>query len=168
MKKNRFAFSLFCLALSLIFFWPLTNNARAQPIADWIANPQVSEAEFRQNLYSNLQRLGISESEACPTLQIPSLRANIPTGIFRLSTTDIDKSFIDEIETDLQSRKLVSTVLTLAADLAFLVVAEGIESAEQEKILAEMDCAYGQGYFYAKPMEEKDATGWLEKYSSDS
>ena len=76
----------------------------------------------------------------------------------------IDKSFIDEIENEAQSRALVKTVLTLARDMGFLVVAEGVETEAQKLILSVMNCDYVQGYYFSKPVPEHEATKWLEGF----
>jgi len=76
----------------------------------------------------------------------------------------IDKSFIDDVTDDVQSKALVKTVLTLAKEMGFLVVAEGIETESQSTLLNQMHCNYGQGYFYSRPMPKKEAKEWLKKH----
>ena len=68
----------------------------------------------------------------------------------------IDRSFIIDIETRQQSRSLVRTVMAMAKEMNMLVVAEGIETEAQSKILQDMNCDYGQGFLFSKPMCEKD------------
>jgi diguanylate cyclase (GGDEF)-like protein/PAS domain S-box-containing protein len=64
----------------------------------------------------------------------------------------IDKSFIDDILAGSQQRALVDAIVTLARNLDLTVVAEGIEEGAQRELLERMDCPYGQGFLFAKPL----------------
>ena len=48
------------------------------------------------------------------------------------------------------------------------VVAEGVESEEQLNFLKDMNCEYGQGYYYSKPLESSDAFELIEKLSQQN
>jgi diguanylate cyclase (GGDEF)-like protein/PAS domain S-box-containing protein len=56
-----------------------------------------------------------------------------------------------------ETRKIVQTIITLAQNLSMEVIAEGIESANQLKILQILGCDYGQGYYFSKPMDHRSA-----------
>ncbi|MDC8783913.1 putative bifunctional diguanylate cyclase/phosphodiesterase [Roseateles koreensis] len=75
----------------------------------------------------------------------------------------IDRSFIHEISRRSELLVLVRTVLGLSRELGMMVVAEGIETEDQQTILGDLDCGYGQGYRFAKPMPAQDATRWLQE-----
>ncbi|MET0419078.1 MAG: EAL domain-containing protein [Actinoplanes sp.] len=64
----------------------------------------------------------------------------------------LDKSFIDDILTSEQQHTMVDAIVTLARNLDLAVVAEGVEDAGQRAALVAMDCPYGQGYLFAKPL----------------
>ena len=49
------------------------------------------------------------------------------------------------------SRKIIQMILRLAEELDIPVVAEGIETPHEERLLAELGCAFGQGYLFGKP-----------------
>ena len=53
----------------------------------------------------------------------------------------------------------------MASSLRLQVIAEGIEEREQERYLIEHGCAYGQGYYYARPMPEAEATSILREHA---
>ncbi|QOP46452.1 putative bifunctional diguanylate cyclase/phosphodiesterase [Sulfurimonas paralvinellae] len=74
---------------------------------------------------------------------------------FPLDELKIDKSFIDEIVTKPQSQAIVKTIITMAHNLDFHVVAEGVEDAEQLALLREYGCDLIQGYLFSKPLDEK-------------
>lgn len=61
----------------------------------------------------------------------------------------IDKSFIDKIVTDKNSQILISTLIILANKLNMCVIAEGVETVEQQQLLAEYGCHFIQGYYYS-------------------
>ena len=60
----------------------------------------------------------------------------------------IDKSFIDDIPYDENDKIITKTIINLAKDLGIEVLAEGIETKEQEKFLIENGCTLVQGYLY--------------------
>ena len=75
----------------------------------------------------------------------------------------IDKEFIDDLVTDPKSMRLVEATLAMAKSLDIDVVAEGIETAEQAELLTQKGCKYAQGYFYARPLNEKALEAWLSE-----
>jgi diguanylate cyclase (GGDEF)-like protein/PAS domain S-box-containing protein len=85
-----------------------------------------------------------------------------------ISEIKIDRSFIGDISVDPDDRAIVEAILALATSLRLEVVAEGIEFAEQERLLIEHGCEYGQGYYYARPMPLAEATRILLEQSSMS
>lgn len=46
------------------------------------------------------------------------------------------------------------------------VIAEGVEQGEHEDILKQMQCDYGQGYFYSKPAAAEEINHWRQQYRS--
>jgi diguanylate cyclase (GGDEF)-like protein/PAS domain S-box-containing protein len=69
-----------------------------------------------------------------------------------LQTLKIDRTFISALETDSHAMTLVSTIMSLARALNLKVVAEGVETVEQQSILRGMDCAEMQGYLFSRPL----------------
>jgi diguanylate cyclase (GGDEF)-like protein/PAS domain S-box-containing protein len=67
----------------------------------------------------------------------------------------IDQSFIQNIDNDKTAKAIVNTIIVLAKSLDLSVTAEGIESRQQEKFLAEHGCDQVQGFYYAKPLRAK-------------
>ena len=52
---------------------------------------------------------------------------------------------------DRRKQTVLQSMITLAQDLNFTVIAEGIESEKQHLGLLEMGCTHGQGYYYGRP-----------------
>ena len=69
-----------------------------------------------------------------------------------ITTLKIDRSFVKSLVTDPTNRKIVNTISFLARELEIPVVAEGIESEAEAKLLSGMHCEYGQGYLFGRPM----------------
>lgn len=69
----------------------------------------------------------------------------------------IDRSFVAGIGNDKVASALVRSVVALAAELGYSVVAEGVETAAQEQMLLETGCAFAQGWRYAKALPFADA-----------
>jgi sensor c-di-GMP phosphodiesterase-like protein len=60
--------------------------------------------------------------------------------------------------------QIVQTIVTLAHGLKMNVIAEGIEMADQLARLQAMGCEYGQGYFFARPLDSQAAEALLAYY----
>jgi diguanylate cyclase len=76
---------------------------------------------------------------------------------FPIDVLKIDKSFIDDIsENGNNNGLLLNTILAMGKSLDLKVVAEGVELKYQYDYLKEKDCDMIQGYYFAKPMNEKD------------
>ena len=73
----------------------------------------------------------------------------------------IDRSFVREVETSAYHRALVQAALQVAHVLQLEVVAEGVETDSQARLLAELGCSRAQGYLYARPLEAAAMSGYL-------
>jgi diguanylate cyclase (GGDEF)-like protein len=73
----------------------------------------------------------------------------------------IDKSFVNTLVTSDRQRTVVEGIVLMAEKLGLHVVAEGIETEAERDLLAEMRCPYGQGYLYAVPLTDAEATSYL-------
>ena len=68
----------------------------------------------------------------------------------------IDRSFIQEIETDPSDSAIVSGIIGLAQNLEMKTVAEGVETEAQREMLRALGCDSFQGYLVAKPLPASD------------
>ncbi len=89
---------------------------------------------------------------------------------FPFDVLKIDRSFINNL---VQGRKdfvaLVHAVISLAGTLGMRCVAEGIEEHDQLAVLKGMDCEYGQGYLFAKPLDPDHLIegAWYDTFIDD-
>ena len=67
----------------------------------------------------------------------------------------IDKSFIDKIS-DSKQKSLIKLMIDIARNLELTVVAEGVETVDQRKVLEELDCDLYQGYLFSRPLPKDE------------
>ncbi|BFM38709.1 EAL domain-containing protein [Synechocystis sp. LKSZ1] len=82
---------------------------------------------------------------------------------FPFNTLKIDRSFVEEVDTNPEKRAIIKTIIELAHTLKMDVVAEGIETNAQKSILRALKCEYGQGYLFSRPLSQADLTHFLRE-----
>jgi len=78
-------------------------------------------------------------------------------------TFKIDRCFVQDLDTQESARVIVQTILALARSLQLEVVAEGAETAEQVAMLQSLGCNVIQGFYFARPMPEKDMLAFAQR-----
>jgi predicted signal transduction protein with EAL and GGDEF domain len=78
---------------------------------------------------------------------------------FPVDTLKIDRSFVAGMDQHDECREIIRTILNLARTLRLDVIAEGTETAAQVDYLAGLDCRFGQGYFFSRPVPLEDLRG---------
>jgi len=76
---------------------------------------------------------------------------------FPINTLKIDRSFVTRMAENTENVEIVRSIVMLAQVLGMNVVAEGVETKEQLKILRDLHCEYGQGYYFSRPSNAADA-----------
>ena len=82
---------------------------------------------------------------------------NIPFSVLK-----IDKSFIDDIEIDNKSRSMVRSIIELVHALGMKTIAEGVETADQVRILQSLGLDAIQGFYFSRPLERARFEAFLE------
>jgi diguanylate cyclase (GGDEF)-like protein len=72
---------------------------------------------------------------------------------FPVSTLKIDRSFVSRMTESEGTAEIVRTVTRLAQNLGMGVVAEGVETERQREMLRALECEFGQGYYFSRPMD---------------
>jgi diguanylate cyclase (GGDEF)-like protein/PAS domain S-box-containing protein len=113
----------------------------------------VKDVEIIREKMNNLRKLGIRISIDDFGTGYSSLAylKKLP-----FTTLKIDKSFIQDIQDDVDDKELISTILTIAKNFNLEVIAEGVETYEQYTFLQERYCDYMQGYYCSRPMDVKN------------
>jgi diguanylate cyclase (GGDEF)-like protein/PAS domain S-box-containing protein len=75
---------------------------------------------------------------------------------FPIDTLKIDRSFVTRMAENPENIEIVRTIILLAQVLGMDVIAEGVETKEQLKILRDLKCEYGQGYYFSRPATAPD------------
>lgn len=82
-----------------------------------------------------------------------------------IDTLKIDRIFVKDLEEPTaanQARAIIKTIIDLAHNLQFQVVAEGIESEAQRQQLQELGCDRAQGYYFSRPLPVPDFDAWID------
>lgn len=161
-----------------------------------VAAVNLEEPDFTQRLLGYLQRenlpLGLIELELtesglisngiAATMQLNALvEAGIEVAIDDFGTgysslaylnkipahvVKIDRSFIESLAHETRSQTLVKSMISMAHDLEYRVVAEGVETAEALEVLRALGCDEVQGYYFSKPLATKDFENWQQARAS--
>jgi EAL domain-containing protein (putative c-di-GMP-specific phosphodiesterase class I) len=79
----------------------------------------------------------------------------------------IDQSFVRGMLEDTDDLAILDGVITLSAAFGHEVIAEGVESVTHGRVLLQLGCELGQGYFIAKPMPAADLMAWASGWKTD-
>ncbi|WP_333681186.1 EAL domain-containing response regulator [Dyella sp.] len=71
-------------------------------------------------------------------------------------TMKIDRSFVSGIDVDVQTRRLLESMIGMARSLGLTVIVEGVEQDGQLAVLRELGCSFVQGYLLGQPRPEMD------------
>ncbi|WP_196137500.1 EAL domain-containing protein [Aliikangiella sp. G2MR2-5] len=122
----------------------------------------IEDPEVAQSVVSALKRLGVRLSLDDFGTGYSSLNylRTLPIDCIKL-----DQSFIHSVDVNEQDKRLIKGVVSLGKGLGLELVAEGVETASQLNILESLGCDYVQGYYFLKPVSEKEFIQWYEKYT---
>lgn len=115
----------------------VTESVMMQQVEEAIAKMSVLQA---QGIKFSLDDFGTGYSSLSYLKRLP------------LQQLKIDQSFVRDIHKDPNSAAIVRTILALAYTMELSVVAEGVETLEQEEFLIAAGCRYLQGYLYGRPV----------------
>lgn len=76
-------------------------------------------------------------------------------------TLKIDRAFIKDLDDRAESRAIVEAILSVGKTVGLDVVAEGIEEGEQLKILSDLGCQQGQGYYFSRPTSPSECEKFM-------
>ena len=88
-------------------------------------------------------------------------------GSLPMDVMKIDRSLLTGADKSPRLREILRNVINLGNSLQMRVLCEGIETKEQEELLLELGCHYGQGFLNAKPMPADDFVEFLEKRNAE-
>ena len=80
---------------------------------------------------------------------------------FPLKLLKVDRSFVNQITPDPRSAVIARTIVTLAHSLGLGALAEGVETEQQLRVLRDLGCEFGQGYWFSKPVRAQIAQTFI-------
>ncbi|MEM6324562.1 MAG: EAL domain-containing protein, partial [Pseudomonadota bacterium] len=80
----------------------------------------------------------------------------------------IDRGFIANLSAEARDRAIVEAIVSISKTFGFEVIAEGVETIEQAKILREMECHYAQGFLFGRPMESSYLSETFQGFDLDA
>ncbi|KEQ18872.1 putative bifunctional diguanylate cyclase/phosphodiesterase [Endozoicomonas numazuensis] len=85
---------------------------------------------------------------------------------FPFDKLKIDKTFVEDLPANKENTVIVEAIIQLGRSFGIEVIAEGVETREQETHLINSGCTEGQGYFYSKPIPEKEFAEFLRAWKN--
>ena len=79
-----------------------------------------------------------------------------------LDTLKIDREFVQDLTLDTEDFIIVKSIVDLGHSLGLKIIAEGIETSAQLKILQDLGCDFGQGYYFQKAVPASDVAQCFE------
>ena len=124
------------------------------------ANPQRLKLELTESMLVSNMNLIIEKMFALKGKGVGFSLDDFGTGYSSLSylkrlpldQLKIDKSFVRDVLIDHNDATIVRTIIALAQNLGFGIIAEGVETAEQRDFLSSSGCHAYQGHFYSRPL----------------
>jgi EAL domain-containing protein (putative c-di-GMP-specific phosphodiesterase class I) len=144
--------------------YDLSNDEFVQSVATMLETTGIGPGnltiEVTESVLMKDPAKAVAALEACRRLGLTIAIDDFGTGFSSLSylgtlpisTIKIDRSFVHSMIEAPASRKIIQMILRLAEELRIPVVAEGIENAREARLLADLGCAFAQGYLFGKPL----------------
>ena len=134
-------------------------------------NPKLLELEITESVFLSDFDLAITRLNQLKEYGIHISIDDFGTGYSSLSylkdlpldILKIDKSFINAIQESDKNLSLAESIVTLGHTLQLKLVAEGVESESQLKLLEKLKCDYIQGYLMSKPLHPDDLINYIQE-----
>ena len=144
-----------------------------QALGDSYLDPEWLELEVTENLMMQNEEIAMLTLRHLNDLGVSITIDDFGTGYSSLSairklpitTLKIDKSFISDINTNSDDAAIAKAVITMAQSLRLAVVAEGVETKEQMKLLDSLHCHFMQGYYFSRPLPAADLGDLLGRWT---
>jgi EAL domain-containing protein (putative c-di-GMP-specific phosphodiesterase class I) len=144
----------------------LEQTLRDCPDASHSIDIEITESVFVKDLAGSVAKL-----EAARRLGLRVAIDDFGTGYSSLGylsrlpvdALKIDRSFIINMTSDPQETSIVTTIISLAHSMDLKVIAEGVETLEQARLLRLLKCDQIQGYLVSRPQPARDIEAFLDK-----
>jgi len=159
--------NLFCKQ----FFRPTLPDDIAKILMQTELKPQHLRVELTERALLENTDIVLANMKALKLLGVKILLDDFGTGYsslsylhrFPIDVLKIDRSFISNVNEHKSNRAIIKTIIDLATNLRMATVGEGIENLADAQLLQQMDCLYGQGFYFSKPLPATE----MEQYIVD-
>ncbi|MGX5172814.1 putative bifunctional diguanylate cyclase/phosphodiesterase [Aliikangiella sp. IMCC44653] len=132
--------------------------------------PRLLEVEITESMLMRDVSQAISILEKLKEMQIRIAIDDFGTGYsslaylrrFPLDALKIDRTFIDELVVDADDTAITLAIISMAKSLRLEVIAEGVETLQQQDFLAQNECDDIQGYYFSRPLVYDDFIAFLK------
>jgi len=156
-----------CIAVNLSaqqFQLPDLPDTVTGILKETLLGPQFLELEITENIAMKSFEFSVPNIKRLNRLGIRFSIDDFGTGYsslsylknFHIQKLKIDKSFVQDITTDSDSKAIISAIIAMGHNLKLKIIAEGVETEEQSVFLRAMDCDEIQGYLFSKPVPADD------------
>jgi len=159
-KLDRHDLYVSCNLFCQQFFSPSLPGDIASILTKTGLKPQYLRVELTERALLENTDIVLKNMQALKQLGVKILLDDFGTGYsslsylhrFPIDVIKIDRSFISNVHEHENNRAIIKAIIDLAVNLNMETVGEGIENLADALLLQQMDCLYGQGFYFSKPM----------------
>ena len=158
-----------CNLFAKQFFSPSLPQDIARVLQETGLAPHNLRVELTERALLDNAEIVLTNMQALKDMGVKILLDDFGTGYsslgylhrFPIDVLKIDRSFISNVHEHENHRAIIRTIVDLATNLQMETVGEGIENLADAQLLQQMDCSYGQGYYFSKPMSPQQTTDYI-------
>jgi diguanylate cyclase (GGDEF)-like protein/PAS domain S-box-containing protein len=138
-------------------------------------DPELLELELTESLLMDTEKSSIKTMNVLKKMGVSLSIDDFGTGYsslkylsnFPIDYLKIDRSFVMGLEDGGKNVAIIRAIIAMAKGLNLKVIAEGVENNEQATALQQFGCQIGQGYYFSRPVAEKELMSMLGKLDPD-
>ncbi len=142
-------------------------------LADTGMDPELLELEVTESTIMHNAERAVRVLTAIKALGVRLAIDDFGTGYsslahlkrFPIDTLKVDRSFIREVPNDAEDRAIAEAIIAMGKTLSLTVVAEGVETPEQQAFLSDRLCDEMQGFYFSTPVAAQDFAELLRGHS---
>lgn len=170
-KLNRNDLYVSCNLFCQQFFSPTLPDEISKILIETNLKPEHLRVELTERALLENTDIVLANMNALKHMGVKILLDDFGTGYsslsylhrFPIDVLKIDRSFINNVHEHENNRAIIKTIIDLADNLRMATVGEGIENLADAQLLQQMDCLYGQGYYFSKPMPANEMELYIKK-----
>ena len=127
---------------------------------------ELTESVLAQNIElcsQNLEKFKSYNIELCIDDFGTGFSSLSQLNAFPFDIVKVDRCFVSRMGSDDKTYRMVAGIINLSHDLAYKVIAEGVETIIELNLLRQLNCDYVQGYYFSKPVSAAEAKEFIVK-----